>query len=136
MAVALEGSQWVVTASAASTHDSSLLLCRDSRSACCSARQPSLVSRVTALVAAVATLVAAITRVTAPVSSVAGIPTALVPPSLVLLVIVLGGVLLRVALHLLTVVKVLPFGLDEFVGFAAGESGDHVFGKGVVFRDT
>ena len=57
-------------------------------------------------------------------------------PALVLLVVVLRGIFLRVALQLLAVVKVFAFGLDELVGFAAGESREDVFGKGVVFGDA
>lgn len=88
-----------------------------------------LVSRVTALISTVA-------RVSALVSTVAGVTTALAASTLVLLVVVVRGILLRVVLHLLTVVEVFALGLDEFVGFSAREAGDEVFGKCMVFSDT
>ncbi len=88
------------------------------------------------LVSRVAALVSAIARVTALVPSVARVTTTLATSTLVLLVVVVGGVLLRVTLHLLTVIKVLAFSLDEFVGFATCEAGEEVFGESVIFRDT
>ena len=90
---------------------------------------PGLIARVTALVPAIA-------RITALVASVARVTAALAASTLVLLVVVVGSILLRVALHLLAIVEVLAFGLDELVGFTACETGEDVFGKGVVFRDT
>ena len=88
------------------------------------------------LVSRVAALVSAIARVTALVSSVARVTTTLTTSTLILLVVVVGGVLLGVTLHLLAVIEVLALGLDEFVGFATCETGEEVFGKSVVFRDT
>lgn len=87
-----------------------------------------LVSRITALISAIA-------RVTALVSAIARVTTALAS-TLVLLVVVVGGIVLRVTFHLLTVVEVLAFSLDELIGFTACESGKEVFGHGVVFGDT
>ena len=77
-----------------------------------------------------------VSRVTALVSSVTRVTTALATTSLVLLVIVVGGIVLRVTLHLLTVVKVLAFGLDELVGFPTRYPGEDVFGHSMVFGDT
>ena len=83
-----------------------------------------LVSRVTSLVAAVA-------RITALVPSVAR-----VTPALVLLIVVVGGIVLSVTPHLLTVIEVLAFGLDELVGLSACEAGKDVFGHGMILGDT
>ena len=87
-----------------------------------------LVSRITALVSAIA-------RITALVSSVARVTTALAS-TLVLLVVVVGGIVLRVTSHLLTVVEVLAFSLDKLIGFTTCEPGEDVFGHGVIFGDT
>ena len=83
-----------------------------------------LVSRVTSLVSAIA-------KITALVPSVAR-----VTPALVLLIIVVGGIVLSVTLHLLAVIEVLAFGLDEPIGFGACEAGKEVFGYGMIFGDT
>ena len=77
-----------------------------------------------------------VSRVTALVSAIARVTSTLATSTLVLLVVVVGGILLGVTLHLLTVVEVLAFGLDELVGFTACETGEDVFGKGMVFGDT
>ena len=83
-----------------------------------------LVSRVTSLISAIA-------RIAALVASIAR-----VTPALVLLIVVVGGIVLSVTLHLLAVVEVLAFGLDEPIGFSACEAGKEVFGYGVIFGDT
>ena len=82
------------------------------------------IARVTALVASVA-------RITALVASVAR-----VTPALVLPIIVVGGIVLSVTLHLLAVIEVLAFGLDEPIGFSACKAGKEVFGYGMIFGDT
>ena len=86
-------------------------------------------------------MISTIARITALVPSVARI-TALVPsvarvtPALVLLIIVIGGIVLSITLHLLAVIEVLAFGLDELIGFSACEAGKEVFGYGMIFGDT
>ena len=82
------------------------------------------------LVSGVTSLVSAIARVTALVPSVARVT------ALVLLIIVVGGIFLSVTLHLLAVIEVLAFGLDELIGFSACEAGKEVFGYGMIFGDT
>ena len=76
-------------------------------------------------------MVSAIARVTALVPSVARVTTALVLP-----IVVVGGIFLSVTLHLLAIIEVLAFGLDEPIGFSAGEAGKEVFGYGMIFGDT
>ena len=83
------------------------------------------------LVSRIASLVSTVARVTALVSSVARATT-----TLVLLVVVIGGIVLRVTFHLLAVVEVLAFGLDELVGFSACETGKDVFSHGMIFGNT
>ena len=83
------------------------------------------------LVSRVPSLVPAIARITALVPSVAR-----VTPALVLPIVVVGGIVLSVPLHLLAVIEVLAFGLDEPIGFSACEAGKEVFGYGMIFGDT
>ena len=57
-------------------------------------------------------------------------------PTLVLLIVVAGGIFLRITPHFLAVVEVFAFGFDQLVGFSACEAGEDVLGHGVVFGDT
>lgn len=119
--VVLESSQWIAVRTTSTYKITLSSLVVPAIHAFCSSS--SLVSRITALVSAVA-------RATALVSSVARVT------ALVLLVVVIGGIVLRIMPHLLTVVEVLAFGLDELVGFPGCETGDDVFGHGVILGDT
>lgn len=119
--IVFESSQWIAVRTASTYKITLSSLVVPAIHAFCSSS--SLVSRITALVSAVA-------RATALVSSVARVT------ALVLLVVVIGGIVLRIMPHLLTVVEVLAFGLDELVGFPGCETGDDVFGHGVILGDT
>ena len=120
--VALKSSQWTDARTASTYKTTSLSPLALAMYALCSSN--SLVSRVTSLVSAIA-------RVTALVPSVARVTAALVLP-----IIVVGGIFLSVTLHLLAVIEVLAFGLDELIGFSACEAGKEVFGHGMIFGDT
>ena len=120
--VAFKSSQWTaVWKASANTITSPSAVIPTMRTLC---PGNNLVSRVTSLIPPIA-------RVTTLVSSVARIATALV-----LLIIVVRGIILGVTLHLLTVVEVLAFGLDKLVGFCACETGEDIFGHGVIFGNT
>lgn len=89
----------------------------------------------TLVVSRIATLVPTIARVTTLlVSRIPALVSTLIDT--VLLIVAAVGLLSGIVLHLLAVVEVLAVGFDHFVGFATGETGEDVFGHGVVLGDA
>lgn len=82
-----------------------------------------IIPTITSTVAA--SLLSTIATITTPVSAIAAPSSS---SALVLLIVVVLGVLFGLVLDLLAIVEVLTLGLDELVGFGAGEASDELFG--------
>ena len=130
--VALKSSWWIDVCRAFTYKTPSLSPLAIAVHAFCSSKN--LVSRITSLVSAIARITALVTsvaRITALVPSISRVTTALV-----LAIIVVGSIVLSVTLHLLAVIEIFAFGLDEPIGFSACEAGKEVFGYGMIFGNT